>query len=103
MSLFEKDNKNASGIRIDSLQRGREIVFFVNGRSTTAHMGETIHAALIAAGYRQFRKSKTHQPRGVFCGMGVCYECLVTVNNGSRQRACVTVVEEGMEVEIDGA
>ena len=97
-----KNRKSASGIRIDSLKRGRKIVFFVNGRSTTAHMGETIHAALIAAGYRQFRKSKTHQPRGVFCGMGVCHECLVAVNNGPTQRACVTVVEEGMEVEIDG-
>ncbi len=102
MSLFEKDNKNGSGRRIDSLQRGRKIIFFVNGRSKTAHMGETIHAALIAAGYCQFRKSKTHQPRGVFCGMGVCHECVVTVNNGPTQRACVTVVEEGMEIEIDG-
>jgi sarcosine oxidase subunit alpha len=98
-----KDSKSAYGLRIDSLKRGRKIVFFVNGRSTTAHMGETIHAALIAAGYRQFRKSKPYQPRGVFCGMGVCYECLVTVNNGSTQRACVTVVKEGMEVEIDGS
>jgi len=35
--------------------------------------------------------------------MGVCYECLVTVNSESTQRACVTVVEEGMEVEIDGS
>jgi len=102
MEIF-KDSKSASGIRIDSLKRGRKIVFSVNGRSTTAHIGETIHAALIAAGYRQFRKSKTHQPRGVFCGMGVCYECLVTVNNGSTQQACVTLVEEGMEVEIDGS
>jgi len=98
-----KDSKSASGIRIDSLQRGRKIVFSVNGLSTTAHIGETIHAALIAAGYRQFRKSKSRQPRGVFCGMGVCYECLVTVNNGSSQRACVTVVQEGMQVEIDGS
>ncbi len=96
-------SKNISGIRIDSLQRGRGIVFFVNGQSTAAHVGETVHAALVAAGYRQFRKSKTHQPRGVFCGMGVCYECLVTVNHGFTQRACVTMVEEGMEVEIDGS
>ncbi len=102
MGIIE-DSKPASGIRIDSLERGRKIVFSVNGQSTTAHVGETIHAALIAAGYCQFRKSKTHQPRGVFCGMGVCYECLVTVNNGPTQRACVTVVEEGMEVEIDGS
>ena len=98
-----KASKSEYGIRIDSLKRGRKIVFFVNGRSTTAHIGETIHAALIAAGYLQFRNSKTHQPRGVFCGMGVCYDCLVTVNNGSTQRACVTLVEEGMEVEIDGS
>ena len=97
------DSKSATGIRIDSLQRGRQIVFFVNGRSTTAHVGETIHAALIAAGYLQFRKSKTHQPRGVFCGMGVCHECLVTVNKGPTQRACATMVEEGMEIEIDGS
>ncbi len=97
-----KNSKSAAGLRIDSRQRGREIVFFVNGRSTPAHLGETIHAALIAAGYCQLRKSKTHQPRGVFCGMGVCHECQVTVNNGPAQRACVTVVEEGMEVEIDG-
>ena len=102
MGIIE-DSKPASGRRIASLERGRKIVFSVNGQSTTAHVGETIHAALIAAGYCQFRKSKTHQPRGVFCGMGVCYECLVTVNNGSTQRACVTVVEEGMEVEIDGS
>ena len=98
-----KDSKSTSGIRIDALKRGRKIVFFVNGRSTTAHTGETIHAALVTAGYRQFRNSKTHQPRGVYCGMGVCYDCLVTVNKGSTQRACVTLVEEGMEVEIDSS
>ncbi len=102
MGIIE-DSKGAAGIRIDSLERGREIVFSVNGQSTTAHVGETIHAALIAAGYCQFRKSKTHQPRGVFCGIGVCHECVVTVNNGSTQRACVTVVEEGMEIEINGS
>ena len=95
------DCKKAAGLRIDALQRGREIIFYINGRAITAHEGETIHAALISAGYHQFRLSKTHQPRGVFCGMGVCYECLVNVNNGSLQRACVTMVEDGMEVEID--
>jgi len=102
MSLFKKHSQNASCLRIDAGQRGPKIVFSVNGRPASAHKGETIHAALMTAGYLQFRKSKTDQPRGVFCGMGVCHECLVTVNNGPSQRACVTVVEEGMEVEIDG-
>lgn len=100
MGIIEDSNR-AAGLRIDSLQRGRQIIFYVNGRATAAHEGETIHAALIAAGYRQIRKSKTHQPRGVFCGMGVCYECWVNVNNGSPQRACVTMVEDGMEVKIN--
>ena len=96
-----KHSKSASGMRIVSLQRGKEITFFVNGKATAAHVGETIHSALIAAGYRQFRKSKTDQPRGVYCGMGVCYECQVSVNRAAVRRACVTVVEEGMEVDID--
>lgn len=96
-----KHSRNTTGLRVESSQRGRQIDFFVNGRITTAYEGETIHAALIAAGYRQLHKSKTLQPRGVYCGMGVCFECQVTVNKVPAQRACVTMVEEGMEVEID--
>lgn len=79
----------------------RKITFYVNGRPLLAHQGETIHAALISAGYRQFRLSKTKEPRGVFCGMGVCYECLVSIDDGPRKQACMTMVEEGMEVQID--
>jgi sarcosine oxidase subunit alpha len=96
-----KSRRETTGRRLSSLQRGREIVFFVNGRPTAAYEGETIHAALIGAGYRQLSKSKSGEPRGVFCGMGVCYECLVTVNKVPAQQACVTMVEAGMEVEID--
>ena len=84
-----------------TMEQKKKITFFVNGKSTEARQGESIHAALICAGYRQFRKSKTNQPRGVFCGMGICYECLVTIDNGPRKQACATIVEEGMEVGID--
>lgn len=93
--------KKHSGRTADLTGREKEITFYVNGQPTQAYQGETIHAALIAAGYRQFRKSKTEQPRGIFCGMGVCYECLVTIDNGPQRQACVTIVEEGMEVQID--
>ncbi len=78
-----------------------KITFYVNGHPMQACRGETIHAALICAGHRQIRKSKTGQARGVFCGMGVCYECLVTIGNGPQRQACATIVEEGMEVRID--
>ncbi len=100
MSQFKKNNQS-NGYRIDNLTRGETITFFVNGFPTQAHLGETIHAALIAAGYQQFRKSKTGKPRGVFCGMGVCFECLVTVNGRTAQQACTISVEQGMEVEIE--
>lgn len=97
-----KNSRETNGRRLAPVQRGREIVFFVNGRPTKAYEGETIHAALISAGYRQLGKSKTGEPRGVFCGMGVCFECRVTVDKVPGQQACVTMVEAGMEVEIDG-
>ena len=97
------DGMLSENLRVARKQTDQEkqITFYVNDQPIQACQGETIHAALIAAGYRQFRKSKTDQPRGVFCGMGVCYECLVTIDNGPQRQACSTMVEEGMEVRID--
>ena len=91
-------------LRIASLQRGTEIEIFVNGQAYNAYEGETVHAALLAAGHRMLRKTrKMQQPRGIFCGMGVCYECLVTINGSPNQRACMTQVKDLMEIEIDAA
>ncbi len=91
-----------SDLRISSVLRGDKIKIFVNGNACTAYEGETLHAALLAAGYRVLRKTlKTHQPRGFFCGMGVCYDCLVTVNGAPNQRACMIRVIDRMEIEID--
>lgn len=89
-------------LRIASLSRGAKITIIVNGRPCKAYEGETVHAALLAAGYRVLRKtSKTHQPRGIFCGMGVCYDCLVTINGVPNQRACMTPVKDRMEIRVD--
>ena len=44
---------------------------------------------------------KTGQPRGIFCGMGVCYDCLVTIDGVPNQRACMTQVKDGMEIRVD--
>lgn len=60
--------------------------------------GETVAAALTAAGITALRRARNGEPRGVFCGMGVCYECLVTVDGGRAQRACMTKVRDGMAV-----
>jgi sarcosine oxidase subunit alpha len=57
---------------------------------------------LWAAGIRGLRKTaKTGEPRGIFCGMGVCYDCLVTIDGVPNQRACMTLVEDRMEIRID--
>jgi predicted molibdopterin-dependent oxidoreductase YjgC len=89
-------------MRIETIPKGEQVTLFVNGKAVTAHRGETVHAALLAAGFRVLRKSKTGAEfRGFLCGMGACYECLVTLNGLAGQRACMRLVEDGMEVWID--
>jgi D-hydroxyproline dehydrogenase subunit gamma len=89
-------------LRIPSIPRGAKVKILVNGRLHVAFEGETVHAALLAAGYRVLRKTlKTGQPRGIFCGMGVCYDCLVTIDGLPNQRACMTQVKDGMEIRVD--
>lgn len=57
-------------------------------------------AVLLAQGIRTLRHTpKNGRPRGIFCGMGICYDCLVTVNGERNVRACLTPVSPGMAVE----
>jgi sarcosine oxidase subunit alpha len=89
-------------MRIKSIPRGRSLTIYVNGREIEAYELETVHAALLAAGILKLRDSGNGMsPRGIFCGMGTCYECLVTVNGQPNQRACQTLVEDQMEIVID--
>ena len=88
-------------LRISTVKRAARIRIYVDGRETYAYRGETVLAALLAAGYRVLRKDKNGQPRGAFCGMGICYDCLVTINGIQNMRSCMIEVEEGMEIWID--
>ena len=86
--------------RIPNGMRGPEIQFELDGEPAVAYEGETIAAVLLALGIRKFRVSpKEKEPRGLYCGMGVCFECIVTVNDELNVRACMTTVEDGMKVE----
>ncbi|MDZ7759816.1 MAG: (2Fe-2S)-binding protein [Desulfovermiculus sp.] len=77
------------------------ITILVNGRPVQALSGQSVHAVLTAVGIRTLGTGpRQDRARGVFCGMGVCYECLVTVNGRPYQRACMLEVEEGMEIKI---
>lgn len=76
--------------------------FTFAGRAVAARAGDTIAMALWRAGERALRaSSRDGAPRGVFCNMGVCYECLCRVD-GATVRACTTVVRDGMKVEPGG-
>jgi D-hydroxyproline dehydrogenase subunit alpha len=69
-----------------------------DGQDVEALAGETIAAALAAADIVAVRQARSGASRGPFCGMGVCFDCLVTVDGRSNQRACLTKVEAGMDV-----
>ena len=75
----------------------------VDGRPLPAEAGQTVAAALIAAGIVVFRHTPAGAPRGIFCGMGVCFDCLVTVDGLAEQRACMTPVQRGMRVQTRSA
>jgi predicted molibdopterin-dependent oxidoreductase YjgC len=77
----------------------KEITLHVDGKKITAYEGEMIATALVAAGYKAFRyTSKSGEPRGIFCAIGRCTDCVMEVNGRPNVRTCVTPVEEGMRV-----
>jgi hypothetical protein len=81
------------------VERGRQLRFFFDGAPIAAHEGETVAAALLAAGRRVLRTTAVRgEPRGVFCGMGVCYDCLVVIDGEPSRRACMVFAREGMQV-----
>lgn len=89
-------------LRISTIKRKEKVTLSVNGKDVPAYKGETILAALMAAGYKTLKKSPLEKnPRGALCGMGVCFECIVTVNGIPNVRSCMTEVEDNMEIEID--
>lgn len=89
-------------LRIDSIKRKQKVSLVVNGREMEAYEGETVLAALLAAGYKTLKKNPvSKEPRGALCGMGVCFECTVTINGYPNIRACMTQVQQGMKVELD--
>jgi D-hydroxyproline dehydrogenase subunit gamma len=83
-----------------AVERGRTLRMLVDGRPLEAHEGESIAAALLASGIRTTRWTpRAGEPRGYFCGMGVCQDCLVTVDGLPNVRACMTPARDGLRVE----
>ena len=70
-----------------------------DGRPISALPGETVAAALSAAGILAYRTTASGAPRGLWCGMGACFDCLVTIDGRANQRACLAKVTPGMVVD----
>lgn len=68
-----------------------------NGEILMACSGETVAAALLAAGLFAFRKTAVSATdRGPFCMMGACFDCLMEIDGEPNRQACMTLVEDGM-------
>lgn len=86
---------------LDIPENREKVTIYVNGEPIEAVKGEVVAAALLAAGYKTFRKTtKYHGPRGIFCAIGRCTDCALTINGVPNVRSCVTPVEDGMQIMI---
>ena len=82
------------------LEETDTVTIYFDGTPIRARKGEPIAAALMSAGIRAFRTTpKRNEPRGVFCAIGRCTDCMMIVNGVPNTRTCVTPVEDGMRVE----
>ena len=77
------------------------VTLSVNGRSVTVPAGAMVSAAVALAGVEMFRRSVAGEPRAPLCGMGICFECRVTIDGRPHQRSCQTLCAPGMEVLTD--
>lgn len=80
---------------------GRKMVHFTyDGKQLEGYEGEPIAASLKVAGVMTHRyTAKRHEPRGIFCAIGRCTDCVMVVNGQPNVRTCITPLEEGMVVE----
>ena len=81
-------------------ESGQAVALTVDGRPVTARAGDTVAAALLASGLSHCRTTPVSgAPRAPYCLMGVCFDCLVTIDGVGSRQACLVAVREGMRVE----
>jgi sarcosine oxidase subunit alpha len=75
-----------------------KVGLWINGNRVLVPTGSTVAAALLTAGQSTFRRSVSGELRGPLCGMGICFECRVTIDDVPHCRSCQILCREGMTV-----
>jgi len=79
--------------------RNERVSFTFDGAPMAAQRGQTVAAALLAGGVSSWRVTRSGgRPRGLFCGIGACFDCLVDVNDDRCVRACLIPLHDGDRV-----
>lgn len=85
---------------LGDLEEKKIVKIYVDGQELSVYEGEMIAAALIANGINIFRYTKhRHSPRGIYCGIGRCTDCVMVVDGIPNVRTCITPVKDGMVIE----
>ena len=77
------------------------VTLMVDDVSVTMPAGSMVAAAVLKSGKQRFRRSVNGEPRGPLCGMGICFECRLTIDGEAHSRSCQTVCRNGMDVRTD--
>lgn len=81
-------------------EKGELIEFTLDGKPMRGRAGEPIAMALKAAGVQIHRyTSRNHKPRGIFCAIGRCTDCVMIVDGKPNVRTCITPLEAGMKIQ----
>jgi D-hydroxyproline dehydrogenase subunit gamma len=82
-------------------ERTASVSLLIDGRIVEVPAGITVAAALARAGALAIRRSRTGEPRGALCGMGICHECRAEIDGVLHQRTCQVPCGNGMRIQTD--
>ena len=82
----------------NNFEHSSQISFEFEGKILNAYPGDSVAAALTSYGIMDLRETASGESRGIFCGMGVCHECLVDIDGEQNKRACMTKLKNGMKI-----
>lgn len=82
----------------DSPEPSEQVQASFCGEPISAEPGASVAAALMTSGHQAWRTTRDKKPRGLFCGIGVCFDCIVEIDGESGQRACMIPIQDGMEI-----